>query len=209
MWNLVCAIWEWSLFPLPCRITVLKPPAELLCNPPARITVLKPHLSSKVIFSEAPSPLSPDLQVEEPDTGRELSFLWEILSGIIIFQFVGHPPGMYEIDFIMVYPLLASHCGFFLSLDVGYLRLMELHSLEYGRVQGRTAHIIWSQMQTFISQGNHRSCVISSKLGNTILLYDQKEENQKYYMDNTRQLERDQDSSQDSLLIYLPFCLIV
>ena len=36
------------------------------------------------------------------------------------------------------------------------------------------------------------------QFGNTILLYDQKEENQKYYMDNMRQLERYQDSSQDS-----------
>lgn len=102
-------------------------------------------------------------------------------------------------DFIMVYPLLASHCGFFLSLDVGYLRLMEASLSGVWQGSGKdSSHNLKSNADILSVKGNHRSCVISSKLGNTILLYDQKEENQKYYMDNTRQLERDQDSSQDS-----------
>jgi len=43
--------------------------------------------------------------------GSELSRPGEKFCNIIIFQFVGCPPGEYG-DFIAVAPLLLSHCGF-------------------------------------------------------------------------------------------------
>ena len=44
------------------------------------------------------------------------------------------------------------------------------------------------------------------QFGNTILLYDQKEENQKYYMDNMRQLEdiKTRDRIPTTILTILP-----
>ena len=45
--------------------------------------------------------------------GSELSLLWENFCGIIIFQFVGHPPSVMGFDYIVTVPFLPSHCGFF------------------------------------------------------------------------------------------------
>ena len=45
--------------------------------------------------------------------GSELSLLWENFCGIIVFQFVSWPPGVYGFDFTVIVPLLLSCCGFF------------------------------------------------------------------------------------------------
>ena len=43
---------------------------------------------------------------------------WENFLGIIVLQFVYHPAGM-RLDFIMIVPLLPSHCGFFFVFGLG------------------------------------------------------------------------------------------
>ena len=44
--------------------------------------------------------------------GSEPSQQCENLFGIIVLQSVGHPPNGYGFDFIVIAPLLPSHCGF-------------------------------------------------------------------------------------------------
>ena len=51
--------------------------------------------------------------------GLILSLLWENFCGIIVFQFVRHPPRRYGIRFYHNYAP-PSCCGFFIVLDVGY-----------------------------------------------------------------------------------------
>ena len=50
------------------------------------------------------------------------------LLGIIVLRSVGHPRRWYGFDFIMIVPLLLSHCGF-LSLDVEHLSLVSFSIL--------------------------------------------------------------------------------
>ena len=50
------------------------------------------------------------------------------LLGIIVLQSVGHLPSWSGFDFIMIVPLLLSHCGF-LSLDVEHLSLVSFSIL--------------------------------------------------------------------------------
>ena len=110
---------SWCVKPCVChpRVEFVSPsPADLLFSNP---TCLQSHILWGLL-------LSPDLQVGEPD------------MGLRTFPPVGDPlwynyfpvcrsPTWHVGDLILSWlcSLLASHCGFFLSLDVGYLRLME------------------------------------------------------------------------------------
>ena len=53
--------------------------------------------------------------------GSEPSLQWVDFCGISVLQFVSHHPAVMGFDFIVIAPLLPSHCGSPLSLDVGYL----------------------------------------------------------------------------------------
>ena len=55
--------------------------------------------------------------------GSKLSQQWEKFSGIIVFQFTGADPVGMGFDFIVIVPLLPSHCDF-LFLEAGHLFLV-------------------------------------------------------------------------------------
>ena len=85
-WVLVC-----ETLCVPSMSRVVSPsPAEFLWSNP---TCLQSHVLWGLLL------LSPDVQAGSLIRGSELSLLWEVLCGVITFQFVGHPPGMYEIWF--------------------------------------------------------------------------------------------------------------
>ena len=66
----------------------------------------------------SPPPIARPPRLGSLIQASELSLLWENSCGTIIFQFVVHPPGMYEICFfITVVPLLPSPCGFFFVFE--------------------------------------------------------------------------------------------
>ena len=44
--------------------------------------------------------------------GSEPSLQWVDFCGISVLQFVSHPPAVMGFDFIVIAPLLPSHCGF-------------------------------------------------------------------------------------------------
>ena len=44
--------------------------------------------------------------------GSEPSLQWLDFCGISVLQFVSHPPAVMRFDFIVIAPLLPSHCGF-------------------------------------------------------------------------------------------------
>ena len=78
--GLVCALQEWSLFPLPCGSFVVKS-----------------HWTSDKIPWGFPVPLQ-DPQVEKPGLGsRTVTTVWEIIT---VLQFVGLPPGRCVIWFV-------------------------------------------------------------------------------------------------------------
>ena len=44
--------------------------------------------------------------------GSEPSLQWVDFYGLSVLQFVSHPLGVVGFDFILIAPLLPSHCGF-------------------------------------------------------------------------------------------------
>ena len=162
---------------VPVCETLCVPSMSRVCFPQlCRITLVKPHLSSKPYSLRAPSPV----------TGPPG---WDPDMGLRTFPPVGDPlwynyfpvrrsPTWHVWDLILWWlcPLLANHCGFFLSLDVGYLRLIEASISGVWQGSGKdNSYNLKSNANILSVKGNHRLCAVSSKLGNTILLYDQKE----------------------------------
>lgn len=107
--HLAQSLWSHCFFPwvlvcetlcVPSESGVCFPrPAELLCSNLLQNYCAQTPLVFKVVFSEGSFSCHQTSRLGSLIRGSELSFLWEILGGIIIFQFVGHPPGMYEIWF--------------------------------------------------------------------------------------------------------------
>ena len=60
-----------------------------------------------------------DPQAGKPDVGSKPSQQWENFFGIIILRFVGHPPGRYGFDFIVIVLLLPSCHSFFFVFGHG------------------------------------------------------------------------------------------
>ena len=52
--------------------------------------------------------------------GWEPSQQWENFFGIIILQFVGYPPLDMGFDFIVIVPILPSHCDFFFTFGCDF-----------------------------------------------------------------------------------------
>ena len=93
------------------------------CVPPARVKSLflpfpwssctQALLSFKAECSGGPSSRCQTPSLESLMWSSEFSLLWENLCNIIIFQFVGRPPGRYGIGLYHGDALLPCCCGFF------------------------------------------------------------------------------------------------
>ena len=102
MQGLVCVLQDWNLcFPQSCGSSIIKS--------------LWPSRSDSLGF---PSPVvrTPGWK---PDVGFRTSQPWENFSGIIVFQFVGHPPGRYGICFYRNFVLLTILLWLVLCLCMG------------------------------------------------------------------------------------------
>ena len=100
--DLVCALQDWSLyFPQSCGSLIIK--SQCL---------------SRSEFQGFPVPLS-DPQVGSLTRDFEPLQQWANFFGIIVLQLVGHPPVGMGFDFILIVPLLPSHCSFFFVFAQG------------------------------------------------------------------------------------------
>ena len=79
-------------------------------------------LAFKVRFLEDSQSLCRVLRLRSLMWGSKPSQQWERFFGIV-FQFMGHDSVGMRFDFIMIMPLLPSHCDF-LFLELGYLCLV-------------------------------------------------------------------------------------
>ena len=94
----------------------------LLCVCPPRVESLFPPVLSKscnqiplafkVWFSRNSSSCWQTPRLGNPTWGSEPSLQWVDFCGISVLQFVSHPPSVMGFDFIVIGPLLLSHCGF-------------------------------------------------------------------------------------------------
>ena len=74
---------------------------------------------------------------------------WENFFDIIVLQFVGHPPGGYEIlfHFIVIVSLLPSSYGFFFIFGHGYLFLVGSSALLLMVIQQLVAILVLYQQE--------------------------------------------------------------
>ena len=124
----------WGHCTFPCV-----PMCTLLCVCPPRVESLFPPvllkscnqipLAFKVCFSRNSSFHCRTPRLGSLTWGSEPSLQWVDFCGISVLQFVSHHPAVMGFDFIVIAPLLSSHCGFSFVFGCGVFFFGEFQCL--------------------------------------------------------------------------------
>ena len=103
-----------------CTLLCVCPPSVDSLFPPVLSKSCNPILLAfKVWFSRNSSFHFRTPRLGSLTWGSEPSLQWVNFCGISVLQFVSHPPSSYGFDFIVIVPLLPSHCGFSFFFECG------------------------------------------------------------------------------------------